>query len=424
MILAFLGVLTIGFLSEVGCVYWDNVVSLFPLTSLLIIIASMSSVVSGQRCVLFLVALAGIIAGVGSGQKLIVAPYAVALLFSFFFIPIPWKKKLMLAALFGGAVAVGLMVSDGAWLCYIWHQMGNPIFPYMNNIFHGALAPFASIHDSRYLPKDLFEGIFYPIVFTINPFRIGDHHCIAQISWLIVYLASIFFFFSRGVYFLGQKKTDPLSPEVKYLLSFFWFSYLLWLIIYSVYRYQITIEMLIPLVLFVLFLSMVKADRLMQMVVVVMLAFVTFYNIKGVPDWGHSNWAPKVYQIKTPWSQNQRVDCVILISEPLSWIIPALDMKVPFIQIMPNAIDQFRMPNYFPVNEAYFQRAKSMLKYARDGKILVIFQSVWISVQNADDQLRTYGLVLKREGCSEETGYLGTRRIPFMFCPAERIFNR
>jgi len=413
VVLAFLGVLSVGFLSELGTVYWDNVLSLFLLFSLLIVIASMDSIVTGRRCAFFPVALAGIIAGWGAGLKLVLIMYAISLFISFFILSIPHKRKLVFASLFGGGLVLGFMVSGGGWLCYIWHQMGNPIFPYMNNIFHGELAPIAPIHDLRFLPKNLFEKVFYPFVFTVNPSHAGEESC-TQISWLIVYLASITFIFSKLVYFFNKKEGAILNPQVKYLFSFFWFSFLLWLNAFGYYRYQITIEILIPLVLFALIFSIFELDSIASAILVTMLAFVTIFNLNGVANWGHSNWSSKVYRIETTWAQKGKIDAVVLIDRPLAWLIPALDLKVPFIQIRPD----------YPVNKAYYQRAQSILNSSANGKILVIFQPWVVSLDEAGDMLGKYDLYLKKGSCSLEKGYIGTKEIFFMFCPAERISKK
>lgn len=414
VIIAFMCIFSVCFLSELGTIYWDNVVSLFILTSLLIVIASMGSILSGKRSSLYIIVLAGVIAGMGAGLKLVAFPYVTSLFLSFFLLALTWKRKWLYASVFLGALVIGSLLTDGVWLWRIWCQTGNPVFPMMNNIFHGAMAPGVPVHDVRNLPKNFFEEIFFPIIITVNPFRIGDHHYIPQISWLIVYMLSVSFFLYKLACCIYNKSSKPLSPEVKFLFSFFWISFLIWLNMLGGYRYLVTIEMLIPLVLFVLVLSVLEFDLLTPVVMGLMLFLVTVFNINGVPNWWHSGWGKKAFHIETSWAQRGRVDSVILISQPVGWIVPALDMKVPFVQIMPNVVD---LPNFFPVNDVYFKRAKSMIR----GKVLVIFQQEWISAQRADHLLGKYGLVLRRDACTQETGYIGTRAILFTFCPAEKI---
>ncbi len=377
------GTFSVGFLSELGTVFWDNLLSLFPLMALLIIITSIDSIMSGRRYAFFCVALAGIIAGIGAGLKLVFILYVFSLLISLFFISIPWKRKLMFMVLFGVASAIGLMGMHGAWFWTIWHQFGNPIFPMMNNVFHGELAAISPIHDIRFLPRNYYEEIFFPAVFTIDPYHVGELRY-REISWLVVYLASVYFFFYKASHSIYKERTPPLRPEIKYLLSFFWISFILWMNLFSIYRYLITVEILIPLVLFVLFASLYEIKPLTRVLVVAMLAFITIININGTPCWGRAPWGDKVFRFDTPRAQKGKVDSVVLIDQPLGWIIPALDIKVPFIQIM----------NNFPVSQVYVQRAKSLLKNSRHGKILVIFNPWVTSFHEALDRLKKIRFLL------------------------------
>jgi len=408
VLLAFLGIFSVGFLSEVGTVYWDSLVSLFPLISLLIIVKFMDSLVSGRGRALFTVVLAGMMAGIGGGLKLIAIPYAFSLFLSFFIISMPWKRKLIIAALFGGGALFGFLSIDGLWLWNVWHLTGNPIFPRMNQIFHGELAPFTSILDARFFPRNIIEGIFYPVVFTLNPFRVGEE-AFRQISWLSVYLFSLVFLLSKAFQFFGMKKKSLMRSEIKYLLFFFWISFFLWMNIFGVYRYLIAIEILIPLILFVLLLNMLEVSFLTPAIVVVMIEFFTLFNINGIPDWGHSNWGAKVYRMENTWVQKEKIDLVLLMDKPLAWVVPALDIQAPFAQVVPG----------FSVNASYANRVKSMISKVRQGKILVIFQPWVISLDKVNDVLKAYNLVLTMNNCFVKKVYLGTEPFYFVFCLAQ-----
>ncbi len=406
LVLAIMGGLSVGFLSEIGTVFWDNVVSIFILISLFMVVRSIDDMVSGRREVIWPIVCAGVLAGIGAGLKLTVSLNAFALMLSFFFISVPWGTRTLYAFLFGLGTAAGLLGSDGYWLWYIWQHMGNPIYPFMNNIFHSALAPLAPIHDLRFHPKNFFEMLAYPYIFTLDPLRAGEQAC-KQLNWLIVYFVSIFFFVKQIIGLSPRSVSVPLSHQAKYLLSFFWISYFFWLITFGYYRYQISIEILIPLVIVVLFSSLFKLDRLKALTVVILLGSVTLFNLGGVADWGHSKWGTKVYRLDSRFVLKDKFDAVALIGLPLGWVVPALDIDAPFIQLMPN----------FLVSEAYFQKARAMLRIG-NRKVLVIFQPWVISPKNARAVLKPYDLELKKGACSMESGYIGSKRIYLMFCRA------
>jgi len=358
------------------------------------------------RPVYRLLGAAGFVAGVGIGLKLVSAIYVLPLCLSLLILPLHWLNRFKLALLFGVSVSVGFFVTGGFWMYEVWRLFGNPLFPQYNHIFHGELAIFEQIKDDRFLPKTLFDKLFYPIIFTLNPYRAAEL-VYAQYSWLFAYIAVLGLLVARVWFFIRSDAIKrPWNLETSYLLAFFCVSYFLWVNMFGIYRYLIVIELLIPLLLFVIITYIFRA-RKGSISALVFVAILTAVNLPGAPNWGRADWSDTLYRIEpSELDTGPEPAVVYLAGFPLAWIIPVLDIQTPFIQIVAN----------FPVSEAYWQRAK-MLAADRVGKRYVVFLL-------ADEHEATrfahamvsLGLSVDESSCDLITAYLGSAKSEYRFC--------
>jgi len=407
LLLALAGVLTVGFLAEVGTTMQDNLVALFPLLSLWMIISSIGALnAARQRPVWLLVIAAGIVAGIGIGLKLVTAIYALPLCLSFLVLPVPVFRRFKLSFIFGLSVLLGLFATGGYWLFEVWRLFGNPLFPQFNNYFHGELAPLEETRDLRFLPKTLFDKIFYPVIFTFDPQRAAELRY-QQFSWLVAYIAVLGLFANKLIsFFRKTKEQRRWSPEAAYLLAFFCISYFFWLNIFGIYRYLIVIELLIPLLLFVIITYLFNA-RFTAMVALLCIGLLTIVNLRGTPDWGHAEWADTVYRVEaSELSAVPEPAAIYLAGQPLAWIAPALDIHSPFIQIVPN----------MSVSEAYWQRAK-ILTAERSGKRFVVFESDDpVILHRAREALVRLDLSVDENSCGHINAFLGKAKSEYRYC--------
>ena len=412
LFLALAALLTVGFLAEVGTAMHDSLVALFPLLSLWMVMSTIQSLQEGkQRPAMVLIMAAGVVAGIGIGLKLVSAIYALPICLSFFVLPLPWLKKFRLAFLYGLAVLAGLFVTGSYWMFEMWRLFGNPLFPQFNNYFQGELATFEEIRDVRFLPGTLFDKIFYPVLFTLDPQRAAELKY-EQYSWLAAYIAVLALFISRAVQFFRQATANRTwGPEASFLLAFFCLGYFFWLNIFGIYRYLIVIELLIPLLLFVV-ITYIFRSRFAARGAALFIAVLTAVNLGGAPDWRHSDWADRVYRMEpSVFTTQPEPAAVYLAGQPIAWIVPALDIQSPFIQIVPN----------MPVSDAYWQRAR-MLAAGRSGKRYLVFETDNPAVvERAHTNLARLGLTLLDDSCKVLAGYVGSGRIEYRFCEVKEV---
>ncbi|MBT5222953.1 MAG: hypothetical protein HOM15_09090 [Gammaproteobacteria bacterium] len=399
------GILSVGFISEIGTTLNDSLTALFPLVSLWLVFLSIDKFDRNSQHAFVLIGLSGILMGIGCGLKLVISIYALGLLLTLLFVPIAWGSRLKLALVFGAFSLAGLLLSGGYWFYVMWNEFGNPLFPQFNNIFHGELAHFEPSRDIRFLPKNLYEKIFYPFLFTSNPLRVAELQY-WQVSWVFGYVSLIglvIIGFTRSI--KGRDKKQ-LSPQVIILVAFFCISYVLWLNIFGIYRYLIPIEILMPLLIFVAFKCFFRQSAA-RWSGVILISLITFPNLKGAPDWGHSSWSESLYRVEpSALSNSPEPSVVYLVGQPLAWIVPALEINAAFIQLAPNIL----------VSDVYWQRAKRISEN-RPGKRYVVFESTaptWLA--RANKELYRLGLELDKGDCDNLVGYLGMKRHEYQFC--------
>jgi hypothetical protein len=87
-----------------------------------------------------------------------------------------WKlygtKQLPQPRHFAYAVIIAA-VPSAFFLAYMYYETGNPLFPYLNNIFHSNLMTYTAYRDATHGPENLWQKILWPVVSFIYPERIS-----------------------------------------------------------------------------------------------------------------------------------------------------------------------------------------------------------------------------------------------------------
>jgi hypothetical protein len=407
LFLALAGILTVGFQAEIGSTMHDSLTALFPLWSLWLVLVAIDSLgTANQQHVDKLMIAAGAIAGIGIALKLVTAIYALPLCVALLVLPVTWPRRIRFCLVFGFSTLLALFLVGGYWMWEMWTTFGNPLFPQFNHIFKGEMAPFEPIRDVRFLPKTFFDKIFYPVIFTFDPQRAAELKY-QQYNWLAAYIAVLVLLLVRSIdFFRKQAGKRQWNLKRTYLLSFFCLGFLLWLNMFGIYRYLIVIEVLVPLLLFIIACYLVGSSKT-PIVASILVAALTAVNLPGAPDWWHTGWSDQVYRAEpSELTESPEPAVVYLAGQPIAWIIPALDISSPFIQIVPN----------FPISEAYWERAK-MLASGKPGRAYIVFQSSAEDMQERTEHgMMKVGITVIEDSCKQLVAYLGAERFEYTYC--------
>lgn len=151
---------------------------------------------------------------------------------------------------------LGLSIPAGHWMMRMWQAHHNPLFPFANDIFRITEFSFAG-RDLRFLPKNVWQTLFYPFYFSWDG-RTGDFF-FRDVRFIFVYLLFVLLACKwcyqklTNVQFLTKEQSSESNDiSVRWLFAFFIFSYFTWQFYFSIARYLVTLEMLAPLIIFLL----------------------------------------------------------------------------------------------------------------------------------------------------------------------------
>lgn len=364
LLLAVAGVCGNGFVSELGNTMGDNLVALAVLGALALLLRQWSHIIIGAGKAALL--LSGVLIGIGVGLKLTAAVFALALCASLFAIPLPLVARIRAAFVFGIGVLLGIGIAGGHWYWKMWTLFGNPLFPQFNSVFHSPLAGPISLGDIRFLPRGLFEYVLWPFVFALNPLRVSEMK-IAGPIWPLLYVAGAALVIK---FLLRSRATEPArtglaksTGPIGMIATFFALSYLIWMLLFSIYRYLVPVELLAPLMLWLCAQALLPRAVAGKLVALLLLCVIAS-NFFPRSNWGYMPLARVAVKAETPLISDPAQSLVFTLHHdaPLGWLIPQFPKKLAFVALDSN----------FPESDVFHQRVSAMIA-ERSGPMYAMF---------------------------------------------------
>ncbi|MGB4102236.1 MAG: hypothetical protein WBK91_10075 [Alphaproteobacteria bacterium] len=411
--LAILGMAGGGGLAQIGTTFYDNVVSIGLLTSLLLLATNLPYLYKHPtRNLLPRVFAYGIPAGLALGLKLTLLPFCAALFPALLLTGGTMRQRLRLGLAFGCGMALGLVVTQGYWMWFLWTQYQNPIFPYFNQIFGSPYAPPTSARDTQFIPGTWLDVLTFPLQFAQNPKLVGE------ILWRDYRIPALYLLLpicSVIAWVVGRRRDASLAiaPALptRFLLWFAVFGYIFWLALFSIYRYLVVLEMLAPL-LIVLSLGLLPLRRNPKFLAAAGLLLVLAVTVKP-GDWGHAPWSAKFVTVLTPSIAAPEQTLLLMGGyEPYSHIIPGLPPEMAVVRFQSNFTDPTK--GNTGINAAIRTRIAQ-----HQGAYLMVLPA-W-QVPHSDHiqiALATYNLRFLAQSCQAYPDNMGNS---FAYCPVERI---
>jgi hypothetical protein len=364
LLLAFAGMLGAGFLSGVGNSMGDNMSALFVLASLYLVLANWPRwTPAGPQGrggwnggTLALLLAAGLVMGLGTGLKLTNATYALALCVALLVLDGGFWHRIRLAFCYGVGVLAGIAIAAGHWFWTMWQTFGNPLFPQFNKLFHGPLAAQFGVLDLGHVPQSWVEAVFWPFIFTLHFDRVSEVP-LKETVWPITYLL----FLALGVKLLlrWRGRATPaaaatpaplLAPRQRFTLVFFVLGYLGWLKLFGIYRYLVPLELLTPLVVWLLLHALLRtgAARVAGRWLLLLVALATFPFV----TWGHTPWAREAFSVSDPGLADPAASVFYTVhaDPPLGWMVKYLP---PQLRVM-------SLGSGFPESPEYVARVRAI----------------------------------------------------------------
>lgn len=113
----------------------------------------------------------GALIGAATGLKLTAFIYAPVLGIGILVFTKGYREKFKKTCCFSATAIIVFLALFSPWALHLYRATGNPVFPMLNNIFHSPWWSVSITRDVRFLPKSVFEWLFYPFYWAITPSR-------------------------------------------------------------------------------------------------------------------------------------------------------------------------------------------------------------------------------------------------------------
>lgn len=235
---AALGVTGAIAVAEIGTTFGDLTTAVLVLAALLGCLRAMPE--GGQAPAGHLLVWSGLAIGLATGLKLTNAVYLLGLLGAV--VLVGGTKRIRAGSLLGVSAFCGILLAHGWWSWQLWQAFGNPVFPLFNGVFHSPFYAPTSLSDDRFKPRGWIERLLYPFFFSWShqtaevPFR--DFRF--PVAWLLAAALLGATLVARPVRAAAGRRQFTL------LAAFVVSSYVLWQWMFSIQRYAVALELLLP----------------------------------------------------------------------------------------------------------------------------------------------------------------------------------
>jgi uncharacterized membrane protein len=285
----------------------------------------------------------GGLAGVSVGLKLTQAALFFAMALAIAARSVTGKRWAALgqAFAFGFAGLVVFAALDGAWLVGNAKAYGNPIFPYMNNVFQSDLIAPTPWTDLRFLPKTTLTAAFYPAYWAFRPssavseLSLRDPRIlIGCVSALIVVLGFAWRWLrNRTAPAVGSFESLGFSLAIMFLVS-----YAVWEKSWSIYRY-LAVQEALSGVLVLAALPIAFGIRKQPWLMSCLFALVVVWAARTTeyPWWNRALRGPEAIAVKLPpLEENAMV--LFLDPQPYAYIVPWMPNSARAIGVNNNLV--------------------------------------------------------------------------------------
>ena len=421
-LVALIGLLGAGNISETGTMFADNLLSLLILSSLWMFMANYRFLTERKMSHAFrLIGFGGFLMGAAAGLKQPAAIYPVGWCLAFLVIPVSFWRRIFLAFFFGIGVLAGIAVSGGYWMYGLWTRFANPLFPYFNQFFQSPMATLADYRDARFLPAGLLDALLFPFLIVLDPKRTGEilFRDLRFAVFLMVLLFAVLFLLWRLLRYRRVFRDVVRAGSSAEILRYKWLfllagalvSYGIWLKLFGIYRYLLPLEMLAPLGA-VLVIRTFPWRPAVQNCAAFLCAILVLATLQP-GNWGRVSWAETYFGFEPPPLDDPDHAMVLMTGvDPTAYVIPFFPETVRFVRIQSYFTGPSENPNGFDL------RMRDLVS-RQHGPLYVLYRSY--EKDASMEALSGYGLAMDQESCKELHPHIEDHlKFPLNFCALTR----
>jgi len=326
----------IASITELGATYGDNMVSILVLTGLLLVMRRLQIGRISDKKATAVFAAAGFLVGAAFGLKFTSAIYLLGLLLALPLSLLKTRRCGRITVALACGSAIGFLATYGFWGINLYLSYQNPLFPYLNRIFHSPYFDIGNFFDERFLPGSWQQTLFYPFFFAQRNQRVSEIEFrdvrLALCYTSIVLLSVIGLIrFIRGMWGVPAA-VSSIHRCLLFMGLFYAVSYVGWLRLSSIYRYLGLLELIAPLFLALAIHRFLKKE---PAVFLSSLALNLIIIASAVPiNFGRAEFANDLLKLQVPRIRELDQSVILMTGyEPTSYIVPSFPGKARFVRI-------------------------------------------------------------------------------------------
>jgi hypothetical protein len=269
---------------------------------------------------------AGLLAGLCAGLKLTGALYCIGLIGAALTCGSMRRIPIRVLALGVGGVA-GALLTMGPWALHLWHEHGNPLFPYFNEWFNSPDALPQSHKDERFIPHGI-DALLVPFHLLTDSSRfsegkLSDPRALFGLVALITWWISVW----------RERRHEARTVNIaNALVMFVLLSFAVWVKLYGIYRYLFALELICSIAIIGTVSTWVPTRYARATMVAVAVLVVSGTNR---PGWGRDPFSTPMIAVHAPALPGKSL-VVLADDNPMAYAVAYLPREVPAISIHNN----------------------------------------------------------------------------------------
>jgi hypothetical protein len=355
---------------------------------------------------------AGSLLGMAVGLKLTAGVFAGAAFIAL--VAWWWTKRANLRTMiaFSAGGLVGFAIAYGYWGSVLWSHFHNPFFPYFNGIFRSPYWEPTGLLDRRLIPDSFAHAILLPFRLVRRNHLVTEEElrdlrlallCVAAAALAILRVARLPVARKQS----HDSESSRAPGSVLLLATFVFAAYVMWLGMFSIYRYTIPIEVIAGLLLVLAVRECLRGIKHPQALVVAFALGVVVTTV--APNWGRVPLHRGSYFDVAVPSMPANALVVVLSNDPIGYLVPFMPRGARVIRPVSNFTD--------PAQSNRLEREMAGLIASHDGPMFDL-RLPTAPDPREEPALRIYGLEREDAGCEEVRSNLQVR--PVAICPLRR----
>lgn len=275
------------------------------------------------------IVLAGVLFGIAGGLKLTTAPYCVAGAVALCIVP-PGEGSRRLpavAAFIMGGLTAGILVG-GPWWLLMYRHFGNPVLPYLNQVFRSPFVDALPFTDTRFFPRGIAMPLAYPFYWAVHRSALASELPVRDPRFAIAYVALA----SIAAQALRRRLDGSSGDRTAAMLAvFFGGTFVLWEVQFSVLRYLATLELLSGAIVLAALRPLLTRPGIRAPAALAFVALCAITQAMTVyPNWGRMA-APLPMQASLPMAVEPNALVVLLDGAPMAYLADLLPATVRLV---------------------------------------------------------------------------------------------